>query len=159
MLSVPPSDMLVYAPNSTEQTTVADLDIPPDAKLVGPVTLSTSTDVPGVGRIAQARYQTDDGIVVVNIPLNGQIDIPDLNQHLNAPYMRAVSDVQRLGREGVKKHSFPVRSKAQGISGQMIVDYEAGTVTTIFGEHQSETMTLYSEEFRKRFEKNGLELY
>ena len=159
MLSVPPSDMLVYAPNSTEQTTVADLDIPPDAKLVGPVTLSTSTDVPGVGRIAQARYQTDDGIVVVNIPLNGQIDIPDLNQHLNAPYMRAISDVQRLGREGVKEHSFPVRSKAQGVSGQMVIDYEAGTATTIFGEHRSKSYSIYSDEFKQLFEENGLELY
>ena len=159
MLQYPPSDMLVYAPNTTEQTTVADLEIPPDAKLVGSVTMSTSTDVPGVGRIAQARYQTEDGIIVVNIPLNGQIDIPDLNQHLNAPYMRAISDVQRLEREGVKSHSFPIRSKAQGVSGELVIDYEAGTATTIFGEHRSETMTLYSEEFRKEFEKNGLELY
>ena len=160
MLQYPPSDMLVYAPNTTQQTTVAEIDdLDPDSKLVGSVTLSTSTDVPGVVIIAQARYQTEDVIVLVNIPLDGQIQIPDLDAHLNAPYMRAISDVQRLEREGVKRHSFPIRSKAQGVSGEMVVDYEAGTVTPIFGEHRSETMTLYSEEFRKEFEKNGLELY
>ena len=159
MLQYPPTDMLVYAPNTTEQTTVADLGIPPDAKLVGSVTMSTSTDVPGVGRIAQARYQTDEGIVVVNIPLNGQVNIPDLNQHLNAPYMRAISDVQRLEREGVKQHSFPVRSKAQGVSGELVVDYEAGTATTIFGEHQSKSYSIYSDEFKQLFEENGLEIY
>ena len=99
-----------------------------------------------MGRIAQARYQTDDGIVVVNIPLNGQIDIPDLNQHLNAPYMRAVSDVRDWAERYVKRHSFPVRSKPlkDCWSGQMVIDYEAGTATTIFGEHRSESYHVLS---------------
>lgn len=159
MLSVPPSDMLVYAPNSTEQTTIADLGIPPDAKLVGAVTLSTSVDLPGVGRIAQARYQTDEGIVVVNIPIQGQINIPALNQHLNSPYMQTMSAVQRLEIEGVRSHSFPIRSRSQGISGQLVIDYETGEAKTIFGEHESESFDINSEKFKLLFEENGLELY
>jgi len=159
MLQYPPTDMLVYAPNSTEQTTVADLEIPPDAKLVGPVTLSTSVDIPGVGRIAQARYQTDEGIVVVNIPLNGQIDIPDLNQHLDGPYMQTMSAVQRLEIEGVKSHSFPIRSRSLGQSGTLDVNYETGEVVINLGGRQTKSEDINSAEFKRNFEDAELELY
>ena len=159
MLQYPPTDMLVYAPNSTEQTTVADLEIPPDAKLVGPVTLSTSVDIPGVGRIAQARYQTDDGIVVVNIPLHGQINIPDLNQHLDGPYMQTMSAIQRLEIEGVKSHSFPIQSRSLGQSGTLDVNYETGEAVLNLGGRQTKAYDINSNEFKRDFEDAELELY
>lgn len=159
MLKYPPTDMLVYGPNTTEQTTVADLGIPPDAKLVGSVTMSTSVDIPGVGRIAQARYQTDDGIVVVNIPLDGQINIPDLNQHLSGPYMQTMSAVQRLELEGVKSHSFPVQSRSQGQSGTLDVDYETGKAILNLGGRQTKAYDINSDEFKRDFEDAELELY
>ena len=159
MLKYPPTDMLVYGPNTTEQTTVADLGIPPDAKLVGSVTMSTSVDIPGVGRIAQARYQTDDGIVVVNIPLDGQIDIPGLNQHLNGPYMQTMSAIQRLELEGVKSHSFPIRSRSMGQSGTLDINYETGEAVFNLGGRQTKAGDINSAEFKRNFEDAELELY
>jgi len=159
MLQYPPSDMLVYGPNSTEQTTVKDLEIPPDAKLVGPVTLSTSVDIPGVGRIAQARYQTDDGIVTVNIPIEGQMNIPDLSQHLSGPYMQTMSAVQRLEIEGVKSHSFPVQSRSQGQSGTLDIDYEKGKAVLTLAGRQTKAYDINSDEFKRDFEDAELELY
>ena len=159
MLKYPPTDMLVYGPNTTEQTTVADLGIPPDAKLVGSVTMSTSVDIPGVGRIAQARYQTEDGIVTVNIPLDGQINIPDLNQHLSGPYMQTMSAIQRLEIEGVKSHSFPVQSRSQGQSGTLDIDYETGKAVLNLGGRQTKAYDINSDEFKRDFEDAELELY
>lgn len=159
MLQYPPTDMLVYGPNSTEQTTVADLGLPPDAKLVGSVTMSTSVDIPGVGRIAQARYQTDDGIVTVNIPLDGQINIPDLNQHLNGPYMQTMSAIQRLEIEGVKSHSFPIRSRSLGQSGTLDINYETGEAVFNLGGRQTKAGDINGAEFKRNFEDAELELY
>lgn len=166
LLGTPRQDMVVFRPGTTEQTTISELMGSDDAyeglstaSLVGNVTLSTSVEIPGVGRIAQATYKTDKGTVTVNYPLNGQIGIPDLENYLRAPYMQFMSEVQNLGLEiGKGTHAFPVRSQSQGVSGELVVDYETGRAYTIFGDIKSPEYQLNSPTFKEEFEKDQLTL-